>query len=167
MRRFSPSRGRRLTRYEAAAEAFAASRVGSWCFLHVFDTVDRRLLPLTRGRLSVTPGAPVGLLETVGARSGRPRRTPVLYTADGAAVLLVASNGGGPRDPAWLHNVRAHPEVRFLARGGAWRAYRAAIADPADRARLWPLVTDLYAGYAAYAARAAPRVLGIVVLTPR
>src|SRR5919202_937272 len=99
MGRYSPMRGRRLTPYEQAVERFVGTRAGAWLFLHACNPVDRRLLPLTRGRLSVAVGAPVGLLETVGARTGRPRRTPLLYLADGERVVLVASNGGSPRHP--------------------------------------------------------------------
>jgi len=57
-------RDRRLTAREAATERFAASRVGAWLFLHVFHRIDARLLPLTRGRLSVAVGAPVSVSAT-------------------------------------------------------------------------------------------------------
>jgi hypothetical protein len=64
--RYSPGRGRRVTPYEQAVERLAASRAGAWAFLHVFSRIDRRLVPLTHGGLSVAIGAPVGLLETRG-----------------------------------------------------------------------------------------------------
>lgn len=146
-------------------ERFAASRLGAWLFLHAFNPADRVLLPLTRGRLTVAVGAPVGVLETTGARSGRRRRTPLLYFADGATLVIVASNGGNPRNPSWLHNLRAHPDVRFLSREHGWQTYRARVVSGDERARLWPLANDLYAGYAAYQARAAQRDLPVVALT--
>ena len=164
--RYSPMRGRRLTRYEQAVERLAASRAGAWTFVHVLGPIDRRLLPLTDGRLSVAIGAPVGLLELRGARTGRLRRVPLLYALDGENVILVGSNGGSCRDPAWLHNVRARDEVRFLCGGRGWRAYRAHVAAGAERARLWDLVTDLYAGYDAYQAHAGDREIPVVVLAP-
>jgi len=167
MRRYSTFRGRRLTTYEQAAERFAASRVGGWLFLNVFAAADRVLLPLTGGRLSSTPGAPVGLLETVGARSGRPRRTPVLYVAHGENLVIVASNAGARRHPAWLHNLRAQPEVRFLTPHDGWRRYRAAAVTGTERTRLWQVAADLFAGYAAYEARASGRTIAVVVLEPR
>jgi peptidylprolyl isomerase len=165
MGRYSPLRARRLTAYEQAAERFAASRLGAWLFVHAFTHADRRLLPRTRGRVSLTPGAPVGVLETVGARSGRVRRTPLLYVADGDDLVVVASNVGSARHPGWLHNVRARPRVRFLTPGRGWEQRRARIvvAGP-DRDRLWALVIDLYAGYAAYARRAGERTIPVVVL---
>ena len=165
MGRYSTLRGRRLSFYEDTVERFAGSRAGAWLFLHALHPVDRRLLALTRGRLSLAVGAPVGLLETVGARSGCRRRTPLLYVADGDALVIVASNGGNARQPAWLHNLRAHPEVRFLTREHRWRSYRANVAAGSERAALWQLVNDLYAGYAIYQARAPERDFPVVVLT--
>jgi len=166
MGRYSTLRGRPLTVYEHAVEQFASSRLGAWLFLHAFNPVDRVLLPLTRGRFTLALGAPVGVLETVGARSGCRRRTPLLYVADGEALVIVASNGGSLRHPAWLHNLCAHPEVRFLTREHRWQTYRANVADGSERARLWHLANDLYAGYAVYQARASEREIPVVVLTP-
>ena len=162
--RYSALRGRRLTAYEQLVERLVASRGGAWAFVHAFSAVDRRLLPLTRGRVSFAVGAPVGLLETTGARTGRVRRTPLLYLIDEDEILLVASNGGSDCDPAWLHNVRARGSVRLLTRERGWRAYRARVATGAERARRWALVTDLFAGYIRYEARASGREIPVVVL---
>jgi len=165
--RYSQARGRRLTAYEQIVERVAASPVGAWTFVHAFNAVDRRLLPLTRGRLSVAVGAPVGVLESRGARTNRRRRVPLLYVLDGDAVVLVASNGGSHRDPAWLHNLRRDPSVRFLSAERGWRAYRARLLTGAERARGWELATDLYAGYGDYQSRATRREIPVVVLEPR
>jgi deazaflavin-dependent oxidoreductase (nitroreductase family) len=163
--RFSRTRGRRLTAYEATVERFVTTRPGAWAFVHLVSPVDRRLVALTGARLSLAPKAPVGMLETTGARSGRTRHTALLYLADGPAVLLVASNGGQARHPAWLHNLRAEPAVRFLSREHGWRAYRARVAEPAERAHHWPYMLDLYAGYAAYERRT-ERPIPLVILDP-
>jgi len=165
MRRYSATRGRRLTAYEATVERFVTTRPGAWAFVHLASPVDRRLVALTGARLSLAPRAPVGLLETTGARSGRPRHTALLYLADGPAVLLVASNGGRARHPAWLHNMRAEPVVRFLSREHGWRAYRARTARPTERERRWPDMLDLYTGYAAYQRRVT-RPIPLVILEP-
>jgi deazaflavin-dependent oxidoreductase (nitroreductase family) len=164
--RYSHVRGRRLTRYESTVERFAASPAGGWLFVHVLSRADRRVLPLTRGRVSLALGTPVGMLETVGARSGRLRRTPLVYLADGERIVLVASNGGGSRHPGWLFNLRARPAVRFLSRERGWRAYHAHEASGDERERCWALATDFYVGYDAYARRTA-RAIGVVVLEPR
>jgi deazaflavin-dependent oxidoreductase (nitroreductase family) len=164
MGRYSAVRGRPLTSYEAAVERFAASRAGAWAFVRVFSPIDRRLLPITRGRVGMAIGAPVGVLETVGARSGRRRRTALLYVLDEDGVILVASNGGRAHDPGWLHNVRARSGVRFLTREHGWQRYTARVADGPERDRLWGRATDFYAGYRAYQARAGAREIPVVVL---
>src|SRR3954454_24683630 len=111
MGRYSPGRGRSLTAYEQLIERAAATRAGGWLFVNVLCAVDRRVVALSRGRLSCAPRTPVGLLETTGARTGRRRRVPLLYLLEGDALVLVASNVGGARHPAWLHNLRAQPQA--------------------------------------------------------
>jgi deazaflavin-dependent oxidoreductase (nitroreductase family) len=159
-------RGRRLTAYEQVVERLAASRPGGWAFVHVFSRIDRRLLPATRGRTSLAVGTPVGLLETTGARTGQPRRVPLLYRLDGDTVVVVASNVGRPQEPGWLRNLRACDRVRFLTREHGWRSYRARIATGAERSQRWAAMTDLYAGYDSYQARTGGREIAIVVAEP-
>lgn len=146
-------------------EGFARSRFGGWFAVTIANPIDRRLLRWSNGRLSLFAGQPVGLLETTGARSGQQRRTPLLFLADGERVVIVASNAGSTRHPAWFHNVRANPEVGFLARGHAGR-YRARIAEGDEREALWSRVCDLYAGYGDYQLRAGDRTIPLVVLEP-
>jgi deazaflavin-dependent oxidoreductase (nitroreductase family) len=166
MTRFSPLRGRHLTRYEAAVERFAASSAGSWLFPRVFNPLDRHLLALSHGRLSMAVGAPVGLLETVGVRTQRRRRTPLLYLREHDNVVLVASNVGRDRDPAWLHNLNAFREVRFLSREVGWQTYRGRVVTGPEREMRWAGTCDLYSGYAVYQQRAQGRQLQVVVLEP-
>jgi len=111
-------RRRQLKWYERPAESFAKSRVGGWYFINVAMRIDRRLLPLTNGRVSSGFGQQVGLLQTTGAKSGEPRAIPLLYLTDGDRIVLIASKGGAPKHPAWLHNIRKHPNVSFLAPRG-------------------------------------------------
>jgi deazaflavin-dependent oxidoreductase (nitroreductase family) len=162
--RYSIVRGRKLTVYEAAVERFASSRTGAWLFLHAINPIDRRLLPLSRGRLSLAVGAPVGLLQSVGARTAQVRRTPLLYLRDPDDITLVASNGGSRRHPAWLHNVKANPDVWFLTAEDGWRKYHARVAASDARADRWARALDLYAGYHRYQQRAQGREIPVVVL---
>jgi deazaflavin-dependent oxidoreductase (nitroreductase family) len=164
MGRYSPARGRELTRYESVVERFASTHLGAWLFLHVISPIDRRLLPLSRGHVSLAVGAPVGLLQTVGVRSGRIHRTPLLYLRDRDAVVLIASNGGSPHHPGWLHNIRANPYVWFLSGQVGWRRYRARMETGAARAQRWSQALDLFAGYSKYQQRTHGREIPIVVL---
>jgi deazaflavin-dependent oxidoreductase (nitroreductase family) len=157
---------RPMNRFERAAESVAKSKAGGWYFINIANRVDRLLLPLTKGRMSLSGQiVPIGLLKTVGAKSGKERHTPLTYLPDGERVVLTASKGGSPRHPSWFHNLRANPDVRFLARG-AEKAYRARVAEGAERERLWAGVNDLYAGYETYQGRTGGRRIPVVVLEP-
>jgi deazaflavin-dependent oxidoreductase (nitroreductase family) len=88
-------------------------------------------------------GVPTLLLRTTGRRSGAIRTNALVYARDGENYLLVASNGGADRPPAWLHNLRAKPEVEIqVARER--RPATARIVEPADPdyERLWRIVND-------------------------
>jgi F420H(2)-dependent quinone reductase len=158
------ARRRKLSGIERLGERFAQSKPGSWFYINVAMRVDRVLLPLSRGRVSISVGQQVGMLETVGAKSGELRKTPLLFIRDGDRVVLIASMGGAPRHPAWLHNIRASPRVRFLGPGGATGDFVAREAQGDERGRLWDEAVDYYAGYATYKIRAGEREIPIVVL---
>jgi deazaflavin-dependent oxidoreductase (nitroreductase family) len=158
-------RRRALNPIERKLEDFARSKVGGWYFLNVAMRVDRVLLPLTRGRISSAPGQQVLLLETVGAKSGERRRTPLVYVTDGSHIVLIASKAGAKRHPAWLHNLRANPRVKVLGPGRSGD-YIAREAEGDERGRLWREAVDYYAGYETYQDRAGERRIPVVVLEP-
>jgi deazaflavin-dependent oxidoreductase (nitroreductase family) len=142
-----------------------SSRAGSWFFLNVANRIDKRLIPATNGRVSVAPGMPILVMEVRGRKSGELRRTPLLYARDGDDVILIASNGGARRHPAWYHNVRANPDVKLFLRRRTGR-YRARVAQGTERDRLWQLAIDLNPGYDIYRDRAANREIPVVALSP-
>ena len=112
------------------------------------------------------PGAPpVLLLDHVGAKSGTKRTIPLVYVNDGADVVLVASKGGHPKNPAWYHNLKANPETTVQI-GSEHRPVRARIATPPEHERLWPMAVATYSGYAGYQERT-DRKIPLVVLEPR
>src|SRR5438034_23355 len=112
----------RKSRFERAAEAAVASRPGAWFFIHVAPRIDRQLLKLTKGKVTTAGLDRVGFLKVRGAKSGKERITPLVFTRDGDNVLLVASRGGDVKHPAWYLNVAANPDVRFSISGDE-RAY--------------------------------------------
>jgi deazaflavin-dependent oxidoreductase (nitroreductase family) len=119
---------------------------------------------LSRGVVgSRLPGVPpILLLDHVGARSGKRRTTPLAYIEDGEDIVIVASKGGAPRNPAWFHNLRAHPDTAVQV--GARRVdVRARVATPEERSRLWPKVVDVYGGYGNYQRRT-EREIPLVIL---
>ena len=112
------------------------------------------------------PGAPpMLLLDHIGAKSGKVRTTPLAYLRDGDDIVLVASKGGHPRNPAWFHNLVANPDTTIQV-GSERRAVHVRVANPEERARLWPKVVDLYSGYRDYQERT-DREIPLVILEPR
>ncbi len=112
------------------------------------------------------PGAPATLLlDHVGARSGAKRTTPLTYFRDGEDLVIVASKGGYPKNPAWYHNLRANPDTTVQV-GSERRAVHARVADPDERRRLWPRAVETYGGYRDYQERT-EREIPLVILEPR
>jgi deazaflavin-dependent oxidoreductase (nitroreductase family) len=160
-----PERRRQLNRWERSLENFARSRAGGWWFVNVAMRLDRVLLPLSRGRISSAIGSNVLLLETIGAKSGQVRKTPLAYIKDGERVVLIASKAGATRNPAWFHNLRANPRAKILAPGRSGE-YVAHEAEGGERERLWAKAVDYYAGYETYQGRTGGRRIPVVVLEP-
>ena len=162
--RYVDPRRRRGVVYRLYA-ALVGTRLMGWVSRQVAWKIDPLLLSLTRGRLGTGLLLPTALLETRGARSGQLRRNGVIYFHDGDRVVVVASKLGMPTHPAWLHNLRANPDVVL---GG--RPFTAnEVEDEAERERLWGLADRVFPSYAAYRERAARagRTIPIVQLTPR
>jgi deazaflavin-dependent oxidoreductase (nitroreductase family) len=88
-------------------------------------------------------GVPTLLLRTTGRRSGVTRTNGLVYARDGDSYLVVASNGGADRAPAWLYNLRAKPEVGIQVRRERLTGFARVIepSDP-DYERLWRIVND-------------------------
>jgi deazaflavin-dependent oxidoreductase (nitroreductase family) len=112
------------------------------------------------------PGSPpMLLLDHVGAKSATRRTSPLVYGVDGANLVLVASKGGYPKNPAWFHNLRAHPDTSVQV-GSRVRNVRARVAEGDERERLWSLMVGVYPGYESYRRRT-EREIPLVVLEPR
>jgi F420H(2)-dependent quinone reductase len=134
--------------------------------LNVANKVDPPLMRATRGLVKVPSGVPTILLNHTGAKSGARRTTPLVYFTDGPNVILIASQTGKPRHPAWFHNLTANPEVELWARGRGG-PYRAREADGDERERLWKMAMQLYPGYDTYRLRAeGNRRIPVVVCEP-
>jgi deazaflavin-dependent oxidoreductase (nitroreductase family) len=145
------------------------SALGSGIAARFLHYVDGPVLRLSGGRYSVTSlfaGLPIVNVTTIGAKSGQPRSVPLVAIPDGAQVILIASNFGQKRHPAWYYNLRAHPEVQ-LTYEGKTVTYLARETAGAERERCWQRAVDLYSGYAAYKRRAEQRTIGVFLLTPQ
>ncbi len=146
-------------------EVIATSALLTWLTLNVVAPLDRRLLLMTDGLWSLT-GSTTILLITIGARSGKPRHSSLPGLFHGEEIVLLASKGGAKSHPSWYHNLVAHPEVQVLM-GGRRLAYRAEVTDGTGRQEMWAWLIEQWPGFAAYASKASPRVLPVIVLHPR
>ncbi|GAA1466641.1 nitroreductase family deazaflavin-dependent oxidoreductase [Microbacterium thalassium] len=132
----------------------------------------RALLRATGDRVGLAAPAPGGRfgmlrLRTLGRRSGQEREAVIGYAEDGANIVTLAMNGWGAAEPAWLLNLRAHPEAHVDLVGGETRRVRAREATGDERDRLWALI-DGYEGYGDLEAMPALRgtPTAVVVLEP-
>ncbi len=149
-------------------QRLASTRAGAWFCSHIVHRLDIPIIRLSKGRYSLTSilaGLPVVTLTTIGARSGKPRATPLVAIRDGEQVVLIASNFGRAYHPAWYHNLRANPEARLTIHD-CTGTYVAHEASGAERERYWRQAVELYAGYAAYERRTGGREIPVMVLTP-
>lgn len=110
-------------------------------------------------------GEPVGVLTTVGAKSGEERRTPLRWFADGSDQwLVVASYGGSAKSPAWLHNLKAHPDrVSFEVGGRTVRVTPSTLAG-AEREAAWERIVREARQFAGYQ-ETTDRVIPVIRLT--
>jgi len=132
----------------------------------VFTATNGRVGSKWRVGAGFRKPVPTLLLDHVGRKSGRTFTTPLLYLEDGPNLVIVASQGGLPKNPQWYPNLVAHPETTVRVRREGVRRVRARSADAAERAELWPRLVELYADFAKYA-RWTDREIPVVVLEPR
>jgi deazaflavin-dependent oxidoreductase (nitroreductase family) len=127
--------------YHPAARAGVAAMTAS----------HRLLIHLSGGRFGWSFGSlPMIVLRTTGARTGQPRSVPLQAAREGGGWVVTGSNGGQHRDPGWVANLRAHPEATVALRDREVRVRAEEVRDPAERERLYGLLTAQYHGYAAY-----------------
>jgi F420H(2)-dependent quinone reductase len=121
----------------------------------------------TGGRIGQRlPGLPpMLLLDHTGARSGKRRTTPLVYMPDGDNLLVVASKGGYPEHPAWLHNLRSSPDTEVQI-GSKRIKVQAREANADERRRLWPEAIEYHARWGGYQRRT-DREIPLVILRPR
>jgi deazaflavin-dependent oxidoreductase (nitroreductase family) len=146
-------------------EAISTSALLTWLTLNVIAPLDRRLLLATNGRLSLT-GSSTILLVTTGARSGKTRHSALPGLLHGKEIVVLASKGGSKSHPSWYHNLVQHPEVEVL-KGGVRLPFKAEVTDGDRRREMWEWLVEQWPGFSAYASKASPRVLPVIVLHPR
>ncbi|SEG98943.1 deazaflavin-dependent oxidoreductase, nitroreductase family [Nonomuraea solani] len=102
-------------------------------------------------------GAPLVLLTTTGAKSGKQTTTPVMYLEDGDRYVIIASNAGADNHPAWYHNLRATPEATAEV-GTEKFGVSAVFVDDEERDRLYARMVAQAPGFAEYEAKTTRRI---------
>jgi F420H(2)-dependent quinone reductase len=150
-------------------QRIVASPLGSWILARTLHPLDRLLLRLSHGRVSIPgvfTGLPVVMLTTIGAKSGKLRTVPLVGLRDGDKVVVIASNYGQTHHPAWYYNLRTNPQAT-VELSGHTGTYIAREATPAEQQTYWRRATDLYVGFPKYQQRTHGRDIPIIVLTPK
>ena len=111
-------------------------------------------------------GTTLLLLHHTGARSGVSYVNPLAYLRDGDRYVVFASKAGAPHNPAWYHNLKAHPEVEIEV-GTDMIAVQASEAQGEERDRLFSTQATRSPAFAEYQAKAGERLIPVMVLTPR
>jgi F420H(2)-dependent quinone reductase len=133
--------------------------------VRLMNSVVMSLYRLSGGRVANRmQKAPILLLTTTGAKSGKKRTNPVLFIVDGPNYVTVASAGGSPRNPSWFANLMKHPEATIRIKNES-RRIRARKANPTERERLWPMLTSVYSGYSDYSKKTT-REIPVVIMEP-
>jgi deazaflavin-dependent oxidoreductase (nitroreductase family) len=146
----------------------AISPLGLRFLRDIGSRVDPTLLRLTRGRVSSVWPFPAVVMTHIGAKSGRTRTSALVYFTDRGRVILIASNFGESRNPAWYHNVKANPSVTLYGRRICGQ-FMAEEIYGAERARMLRRATDTPGPYGQYErdAAAKSRCIPVVGFTPQ
>ena len=135
--------------------------------LRVTGALHNALYRLTGGKVGGRMGkAPVLLLSVTGRKSGKRRKTPLLYGRDGDNFVVIASVGGAPKHPAWYLNLQsARRQEAEIQVGRERRRVRARDAEGEERERLLAHMVTLYPPYDSYQKKTSRRI-PVVVLEP-
>jgi len=112
----------------------------------------------TKGTTLRDTGLPVVLVTHIGNKTGAIRKTPLMRVKHGDGYVLVGSQGGAPKDPVWVHNLRVNPDVELRDETVVRPMRVREVKDEAERSRLWKLAVAAYPLYADYQERTARRI---------
>lgn len=107
----------------------------------------------TKGTTLRDTGLPVILVTHTGHKTGAVRKTPLMRVKDGDRYVLIGSQGGAPKDPAWVHNLRLNPNIELRDETVVRPMRVHEVTNAAERDRLWALAVKAYPPYADYQAK--------------
>ncbi|MEM7112826.1 MAG: nitroreductase family deazaflavin-dependent oxidoreductase [Chloroflexota bacterium] len=148
--------------------ALGQTGFGAWLGANMLYALDRWWMRLSNGRSSLTAiltGLPIITITTTGAKSGQPRTQPLVGIPNGDKLVIIASNFGQKRNPAWYYNLRANPQATVVINGRS-QTMLARETDGAEREQYWETAVATYVGYALYKKKASHRKIPVLLLTP-
>ena len=95
-------------------------------------------------------GLPVIIVNNRGNKTGAIRKTPLMRVKDGDSYVLVGSQGGAPKNPVWVYNLRADASVEIRDETDLRRMRVREVEDDEERARLWEIAVAAFPPYAEY-----------------
>ena len=107
----------------------------------------------TKGTTLRDTGLPVVIVTHRGRMTGAIRKTPLMRVKEGDNYILVGSQGGAPKDPAWVHNLRADPHIELRDETIVRSMFVREVNDMSERDRLWTLAVAAFPPYADYQTR--------------
>ncbi|MFI5842085.1 nitroreductase family deazaflavin-dependent oxidoreductase [Catenuloplanes sp. NPDC051500] len=135
-------------------------------FARAMMPVDRLVGRVTRGRVVALGMLPSLLITTTGRKTGLPRQNPLSYLRDGGAFVVVGTNWGQDRPPAWVFNLLATPAAIVTVRGADLAVHAEEVTERADHDRLWGAIVARWPSYQAYLETAGGRQIRIFRLVP-
>src|SRR5262245_46935793 len=112
----------------------------------------------TQGTTLRDTGLPVILVTHSGHKTGAVCKTPLMRVRDGERYVLVGSQGGAPKDPVWVHNLRANPQVEIRDETVVRPMRVREVKEASERTRLWDLAVAAYPPYAEYQTRTSRQI---------
>lgn len=135
-------------------------------YLKVFSSLNEKIYRWTGGRLmGKLNGYDVMLVTMTGAKSGKKRVIPLMHVPYKEGVIIVASQGGAPKNPVWYNNLVANPEVdvQYKSKKMQLRVRR---ASAEEKAEVWPVCCEYYPDYDIYQNRT-DRDIPVFIAEPR
>ena len=127
--------------FQKALYRLGSTKQGAWLFSHTLPHLDRPVLRLSNGRYSTTglfSGLPIMTLATTGAKSSQPRSVTLIAVPHEGNIILIASNWGGKKHPAWYYNLKATPACT-LAFDNKTEPYLAREVEGTEREVCWQI----------------------------
>ena len=119
----------------------------------------------TQGTDLMDTGLPCIIVTHTGNKTGAIRKTPLMRVKDGDNYVLVGSQGGAPKNPVWVYNLRANPDVQIRDKTEVFAMRVREVDDAGERSRIWALCVAAFPPYEEYKNKTA-RTIPVFVAEP-